>query len=102
MSLGTGPGAPAERLDSVQALPAIVAVSVAAYHAVVFGFDGIWGVDLFFVISGFIMCHVTSESGKHFLLKRAIRVVPLYWLGTIGVYLVALVAPSVLKRSTAS
>jgi peptidoglycan/LPS O-acetylase OafA/YrhL len=95
------PGA-AERLDSVQVLRAIAAVAVAVYHAVVFGFDGTWGVDLFFVISGFIMCHVTSESARHFLLKRAIRVVPLYWVGTIGVYLVALAAPSLLNRSTAS
>ena len=46
---------------------------------------GIWGVDIFFVISGFIMYVVAIESDVgpgHFLIRRAIRIVPLYWLLT--------------------
>lgn len=45
------------------------------------------GVDLFFVISGFIMVVTTSGSDvtpQKFLLLRIIRVVPLYWLATLA------------------
>lgn len=49
---------------------------------------GIMGIDLFFVISGFIMATVTRgqfQSGHHarlFLLRRIIRIYPIYWFFT--------------------
>jgi exopolysaccharide production protein ExoZ len=48
------------------------------------------GVHVFFVISGFIMVHISWESfGKRaasadFLRRRIIRIVPLYWLATVA------------------
>ena len=54
---------------------------------------GAFGVDVFFVLSGFIMFVSTSgrrESPGGFLLRRASRVVPVYWLVTIGLALIAL------------
>ncbi len=54
------------------------------------------GVDIFFVISGFIMFFVSAEDfGKpgaqtSFLIRRIVRLVPLYWLFT-GLMLVAIV-----------
>lgn len=56
---------------------------------------GAFGVDIFFVISGFIISYVASgmkggryEIAKEFMLRRVLRVVPLYWLFTIiAVYL---------------
>jgi glycosyltransferase involved in cell wall biosynthesis/peptidoglycan/LPS O-acetylase OafA/YrhL len=50
------------------------------------------GVYLFFVISGFVMVHISWESfGKRaasadFLLRRIIRIVPLYWLATFAAF----------------
>jgi exopolysaccharide production protein ExoZ len=50
------------------------------------------GVHIFFVISGFIMVHISWESfGKRaasadFLRRRIIRIVPLYWLGTVAAF----------------
>lgn len=44
------------------------------------------GVDLFFVISGFIMVHASERlfgregAAREFALRRLIRIVPLYWL----------------------
>lgn len=44
------------------------------------------GVDLFFVISGFIMVHASERlfgregAAKEFAMRRLIRIVPLYWL----------------------
>ncbi|WEK48192.1 MAG: acyltransferase [Candidatus Andeanibacterium colombiense] len=47
---------------------------------------GYAGVDLFFVISGFIICLVTDRPNVKpgpFLWRRAIRILPLYWLFTL-------------------
>ncbi len=53
---------------------------------------GFAGVDLFFVISGFIISHVASRpiTVKAFAMRRAIRILPFYWLFTI-VWVLALV-----------
>ena len=61
---------------------------------------GTSGVDVFFVISGFIM--VTATAGKRttpldFLARRFIRVVPLYWLLTLILVSILLVAPSLFR-----
>ncbi len=42
------------------------------------------GVDLFFVISGFVMVHTTraDETPDWFATKRIARIVPLYWVAT--------------------
>jgi exopolysaccharide production protein ExoZ len=46
---------------------------------------GIAGVDIFFVISGFIMyVAARRERVGEFLVKRVIRVVPLYWIATLA------------------
>ncbi|MBA1200795.1 acyltransferase [Pseudomonas capeferrum] len=92
--------APADKLDSVQLLRAIAALAVVFFHIPLFR-NGDWGVDIFFVISGFIMALVTTHSTSHFFTKRVVRVVPLYWLGTLGVFGVALLLPSLLDNTTA-
>ncbi len=92
-------------LLSIQALRALAALAVVAYHALQWdrgGFDaGRAGVDVFFVISGFIMWHVTSGrdvAPGAFLWRRFTRVAPLYWLATLGVLAVALVWPAFLPE----
>ena len=92
-------------LVSVQALRALAALAVATYHALQWadgGFEvGRAGVDVFFVISGFIMWHVTAgrdvDPGD-FLWRRLTRVAPLYWLATLGVLGVALGWPAFLPE----
>lgn len=63
---------------------------------------GIWGVDIFFVISGFIMyvaaIEIDAKPG-HFLLRRAIRIVPLYWSLTALIVAGAYVAPAMLSST---
>jgi exopolysaccharide production protein ExoZ len=62
------------------------------------------GVDIFFVISGFIMVHAsgalfgTPGAAGQFLSRRLTRVVPLYWLATTAFLAVSLLLPSSLNR----
>src|SRR6266536_1362084 len=51
------------------------------------------GVDVFFVISGFIIAHIGTSKPEHFFRRRLIRVVPFYWAATLLVFAVAFVAP---------
>ena len=66
---------------------------------------GFAGVDLFFVISGFIMVYVTwggrggaRESGR-FLWRRATRIYPLYWAVSAAVLVVWLLRPAMVFGS---
>jgi exopolysaccharide production protein ExoZ len=87
-------------LLSIQYLRALAALAVVAFHACQWAridFDiGSAGVDVFFVISGFIMWR-TTEGGQvrplAFLRRRAIRIAPLYWAVTLGLAAAALIVP---------
>jgi exopolysaccharide production protein ExoZ len=91
----------ATRLDALQVLRAVAALAVVVFHCHWTGVAS-FGVELFFVISGFVICHAAAQNPRHFLLKRIARVVPLYWLATIGVFALALVAPSLLPSTQVS
>jgi exopolysaccharide production protein ExoZ len=60
------------------------------------------GVDIFFVISGFVMWNSTSGrdmTPMEFYTRRFFRVAPLYYVMTILVALVAFLAPNVLRTT---
>lgn len=66
---------------------------------------GAAGVDLFFVISGFVMVHSVSArptGGGAFMLNRIVRVAPLYWLVTIVIGAAALAMPHVFRTVSAT
>ena len=94
-------------IHNVQLLRFVAALSVAFLHASDQGglrlpvsFGG-FGVDIFFVISGFIISYITFHNPAHFWAKRLIRIVPFYWTATLGVFTVALAVPSVLHHAKA-
>jgi exopolysaccharide production protein ExoZ len=76
-----------ERLTGLQALRAIAALAVVHFHTgLAFGnwhHVGAFGVDIFFTLSGFLMAKISVEDRSAFLLRRAIRIVPSYWLLTV-------------------
>jgi exopolysaccharide production protein ExoZ len=78
-------------IGNLQLLRGIAALGVVFYHTdfrLAGGYHtDFFGVSTFFVISGFIMCYVTRADASHFLERRIIRIVPLYWLLTAGVVL---------------
>lgn len=72
--------------------------------------DGVWrfgeiGVPIFFVISGLVMTLSTENlstdttGARIFLLRRFIRIVPLYWLATGAKVIVALAVPIVVNHN---
>lgn len=101
-------------LVQLQYLRGIAALSVVYFHAVLqlynispgttpaFPVFGEFGVDLFFVLSGFVMWYTTAgrrTTTLAFYGRRIARIVPLYWSITILAAAIALVAPSLLKST---
>lgn len=92
-----------ERLENIQALRGVAALMVLFAHVKEAEGDyggasallphsfymGVTGVDLFFLISGFVMAHVTLSAARgpgaaqRFLFNRAARIYPAYWAVTL-------------------
>ncbi|MEQ8268834.1 MAG: acyltransferase [Parvibaculum sp.] len=108
-----------ERLESIQVLRAVAALAVIWSHSTLellrftdvdlrsfssLSSMGRTGVDIFFVISGFVMVYVSSRhfqkghEASRFLFKRVVRVVPIYWFYTSLILGVALLAPNLLRN----
>lgn len=78
---------PSPTLYSIQYLRALAALGVVLVHdGFTNNYVGQQGVDIFFVISGFIMMNVSGREPDPltFLKARAIRVAPLYWCATLA------------------
>lgn len=63
------------------------------------------GVDLFFIISGFIMCLTADQKENRFLdfmTKRLLRVIPIYWILTSVALIVYIYSPSLVNSSGGS
>lgn len=91
------------QIQSVQYLRAAAALMVVIYHATrwtPWRLDvGAAGVDVFFIISGFILWTVAAErpvTVDTFLARRWVRVAPLYWLLTLLVAAMAALWPSLI------
>ena len=114
------------KILSIQCLRAIAAALVALFHAQnqaaiycakydlesallnvvptvrIFGASG---VDIFFVISGFVMAYVTRrhrgtfDYAPIFLKKRVIRIIPIYWIWTSLFVIILLFAPHLFRNS---
>lgn len=108
------------RLDHVQALRGVAAFLVLMAHLMQIEnrtatnpvlpdqLDwGMMGVDLFFVISGFIMVYITRDwragGGRklpEFLFARASRIYPLYWIVSAALLVVWLIRPELVFSSS--
>jgi peptidoglycan/LPS O-acetylase OafA/YrhL len=66
------------------------------------GFGG-FGVDIFFVISGFIMTMLVDngQSAKVFAISRLTRIIPIYWVITTCLLILVTLKPELFKDTTA-
>ncbi|HWM03768.1 MAG TPA: acyltransferase [Actinophytocola sp.] len=102
------------RLEVLDGLRFVAALSVVAYHFTTM--DRLWqrradalfpdqtaaygwlGVHLFFLISGFVICMSSWGRGVgSFLLSRAVRLYPAYWLSVVAIALVLTFWPTFQK-----
>jgi exopolysaccharide production protein ExoZ len=82
-------------IKSIQILRAFAALLVVYAH---FEFTkpsiGSFGVDIFFIISGFIMAYIVDKNPSAFLYRRIVRIVPIYFAMTLATILLNLVRPN--------
>jgi len=107
---------PVVSLLHIQILRFVAATAVVVFHAIATGkaylaspaattlfkiFEyGHYGVDLFFVISGFIIYYSTERSDPsplQFLRRRVERIIPVYWFLTLLIVALALLMPQVFR-----
>ena len=91
-------------IHNIQALRALAAMLVVLVHLnpLLPWPAPDWGVDLFFVLSGFIMVIAATHLGPAlFAGKRIARIVPLYWLVTLFTVVCAVVLPTYFQNTTA-
>lgn len=106
---------------SIQVLRGVAALMVVVYHlhdveqafgrghAVLDGVArfGYAGVDIFFVISGFVIAVIANDqfasprNASRFLLHRGVRILPPYWFYTSLVVALSILVPGVLNADSA-
>lgn len=108
------PPAAATQIGNLQALRAFAVLIVILYHALGtawhYGFQpfllapltewGINGLDIFFVLAGFLAIVATHHRPKEpgvFILARVLRIVPLYWVLTLAFAMLLVVMPDALN-----
>lgn len=104
------------RFAGVQGLRFVAALMVVILHStfyaherldesVVVWYEGGTGVDIFFVISGFVMMVSTgslvgrADGWKYFGMRRLVRIVPMYWIATTIKLLTLLALPAVVLHA---
>jgi exopolysaccharide production protein ExoZ len=107
-----------KQIISIQIARGVAALMVVAFHLMAieqkytsynllsgWAEYGKHGVDIFFIISGFIIAWTTKQQGTalndslQFLWRRAMRIYPLYWIFTTAVLLVWLLRPEMVNSS---
>jgi exopolysaccharide production protein ExoZ len=99
-------------INNIQGLRAFAAILVVMFHTLgianAYGYKanflyfligyGYSGVDLFFVISGFIMVYIQKRkisTPLKFIINRILRIAPLYWTLSILLFVIFNIAPTV-------
>jgi exopolysaccharide production protein ExoZ len=109
-----------KKLDSIQVLRAVAALLVVFCHAAsevaghgasasqLWSFinaQGQFGVDIFFIVSGFVMMYIISgqrpggSTAACFISERIVRVVPLYWTATLLSVAIGVIMPALKHKN---
>ncbi|HTI80504.1 MAG TPA: acyltransferase, partial [Acetobacteraceae bacterium] len=110
------PALPRTKFDGIQSLRFVAALLVVVTHSTFYAGErldpsiptwnfGTVGVDIFFVISGFVMVISTKglegakDGWKYFGMRRLVRIVPMYWIATTIKLLTLLAVPSAILHA---
>lgn len=94
-------------MNSIQILRLIASLFIVNRH-INYLYDGTWhflafGIDIFFIISGVILSHIVNNrdiNSLNFISLRLIRIIPLYYLLTIILFVFAIYFPSVVENTS--
>ena len=81
------------KIESIQLLRTFAAISVILTH-ISFVKSGSYGVDIFFIISGFLMMYSTEKGLEKYWRKKVFRIVPFYWFMTIVTAIAVAIMPN--------
>lgn len=70
-------------INNIQALRGLACLMIVFCHTAVGNGIGQYGVEIFLIISGFIIMYTTEFESSQFWRKRIKKIVPLYWLVTL-------------------
>ena len=85
----------------LQIIRLFAASMIILYHTGLVGSHGYFGVQIFFVLSGFLAYITTRKpvSAGRYLIRRLIRLVPLYWIFTALTFVLLTVRPGLSNMS---
>lgn len=92
------------KLVGLQFVRVIAATTVVYLHTYIGSTFGVFGVDMFFVLSGYVIC-LTLERSKNywqFIVNRISRIFPLYFILTSILLFLIIIAPRYVAETTAS
>ncbi len=101
-------------LHSINTIRTLSCISIAIFHitefvnassdTVTLAFNAAPGFHLFLLISGFILVYITNPHDQPvpFMMKRAVRILPLYWLMTAVAILMVAFKPWLLPKADLS
>ncbi len=87
-----------KKIISLELLRFIAAILVLFHHYI--GYQhGFIGVNIFFMISGFVIMYSTSKHTEFFFIRRLIRIIPIYWILTIFFAIILIIFPKLISKS---
>lgn len=76
-----------KKIENIQILRLIAAIGIILFHSGTLGYFGYFGVEIFNIISGFVMMYstqmLTDVNTVEFVKKKLFRIIPLYWIWTL-------------------
>jgi peptidoglycan/LPS O-acetylase OafA/YrhL len=92
-----------KRIDSIQVLRVFGAFTISLSHIpfILEKCNIVFGVDIFLIITGYLAMYTTQLNDKmvawRYVTKKAIRLLPIYWLITLAAFFAAKIIPGILN-----
>lgn len=103
--MGTAIDNNVERIDAIQVLRVFGAFTISLSHIpfILNKCNIVFGVDIFLIITGFLAMYTTQQKSSlvawKYGVKKAIRLLPLYWIMTFAAFFASLIIPGVLSET---